>query len=251
MSASSPATAATWSARIRRTLPTGWFGEEGTTPVLDAMLAAFGLVHARTSAWVAYARAQTRLATATDDFLDGLAADFTGTSTSRLPGELDAAFRVRIRAAILQPRATRAALAQALTTLTGHAPAIFEPANASDTGGYGVPTALAYGVSGGYGSRVLLFQAFVTVYRPSPALGPVVGGVAGYGVPVGGYGVGADEYGPSAAIVGVEDEAIYAAIEAVRPAATVIWTRLTNVPPAPSVTATLDDDFILDESTMQ
>ena len=251
MSAASPATAATWSARIRRTLPTGWFGEEGTTPVLDAVLAAFGFVHAQTSSWVAYARLQTRLATATDDFLDGLAADFTGTAISRLPSEIDAAFRVRIRAAVLQPRATRAALSQALTTLTGHAPAIFEPANATDTGGYGVGAALAYGSSGGYGSRVLPYQAFVTVYRPSPALGPVVGSVAGYGVATGGYRVGESEYGPSASIVGVEDSAIYAAIEGVRPAATVIWTRLTNVPPAPSVVATLDDDFILDESTMQ
>ena len=179
MSAATPTTAATWSARIRRVLPTGWFAEEGRTPVLDALLAAFGLVHAQTSVWVAYARLQTRLATATDDFLDGIAADFTGIAISRETGETDTAFRARIQAAVLRPRDTRAALALALTNLTGHAPAIFEPADASDTGGYGVGAALAYGVSGGYGSRSLPYQAFVTVYRPSPALGPVVGGGRG------------------------------------------------------------------------
>ena len=64
----------------------------------------------------------------------------------------------------------------------------------------------------------------------------------------------------------MSDQDIYAVIEATRPAATICWTRLTNVPPNAgtrlsidfvlgasrlSASATTDDTFVLDESTLQ
>lgn len=235
--------APSWAARVRRLLPRGWFAEPGTTPILDGILAAFAYAHAQTSTWIAFARQQTRLATATDDFLNGVAEDFLGTRVSHADGETDAAFRTRIRREILRPRATRSAMVAALEDLTGQTPLIVEPASPTDCGGYGV--ACGYGVVGAYGSLSLPFQSFITVYRPH------VGGMAsvdGYGGSIGGYGVGAIEYVSGVEAVGVEDAAIYSVIEATRPVATVMWVRLTNTPP--TGTQTLDDSFLLDESDM-
>ena len=236
-----------WTARIRRLLPRGWFAEEGSTPLLDGLLAGLGYAHAQLSAWYAFSRAQTRLATATDVFLDGLAADFLGSRISRNVGEADTAFRVRVRREILRPRATRSALVSELTALTGVAPLVVEPGNSSDTGGYRLG-GVGYGTGGAYGSVILPFQVFVTAFRPAIAPPP---GVDGYRGGLGGYGVGAVEYAQASAIVGVPDEEVYAAIESTRPAATIIWTRLTNGAPTATAGAdTLDDDFVLDESEL-
>jgi hypothetical protein len=65
---------------------------------------------------------------------------------------------------------------QALTDLTGRAPAIFEPQRPADTGSWDGPT-LAYNTAGGYGSLLLPFQYFITAYRPT---GVGVANVAGY-----------------------------------------------------------------------
>jgi hypothetical protein len=229
-------------ARIRAVLPTSWFpgctpGAASSTPVLDAVLAGLGSAWAAMYALLAYTKLQTRIVTATGFFLDLVALDFFGNSLVRESGETDAAFQARIRSNIFAPRGTRAALALALTNLTGRTPAIFEPANTEDTGGYGTEAqgggGMGYCVAGGYGSLQLPFQCFVTAFRP------IVGGIAqvtGYGdiaantLPgAGGYGVGAIEYADlGMAATQVTDAEIDVAIAAVMPAATIAWTRISN-----------------------
>ena len=63
------------SARIKAVLPTRWFPDE--TPVLDSVLA--GLASAWSSLYglLATVRLQSRIATASDQFLDGASADFS------------------------------------------------------------------------------------------------------------------------------------------------------------------------------
>ena len=167
--------------RIRSALPARWFpltapGAASATPVLDGVLAGLGSVWSWLYGMIAYAGLQARLATATDVWLDLIALDFFGLRVQRLNPESDAQFSARIKAEILRPRATRAAVAQAITDLTGRAPVIFEPARPADTGGYTIG-GVGYGAGGGYGDLQLPFQAFITAYRPH---GGGVANVAGY-----------------------------------------------------------------------
>ena len=170
--------------RLRATLPGGWFantatGQVSQTPILDALLTGLGSAWAGVYGLLAYATNQTRIATATDSFLDMIAEDFFALGLVRLPQETDAAFSARIRANLLPDAVTRAALIARVTMLTGRAPVIFEPSYADDTGGYGhtgmtAGTRLGYGVAGGYGSINLPGQFFITAYRPHIGGIPVV-----------------------------------------------------------------------------
>lgn len=173
-------------ARIRSVLPVSWFPTSSTrgpsaSPILDGVLAGLGAAWAAIYSLLSYTKLQTRIATATDFFLDLIAADFFSPELVRRAGETDTAFRLRILSNIFAPRATRTALSMALTELTGHPPLIFEPGYTNDTGGYGTFAqgggGMAYGARGGYGSLELPFQCFVTAFRPSAE---VISQVAGY-----------------------------------------------------------------------
>lgn len=213
--------AADMRARLKMVLPTGWFGDD--TPVLDLLLGGVATLWSALYALIGFVRAQGRIATARGPFLDIAARDYFSTRLSRRAGEADAAFGTRIRANLLAPRATRAALAAALTAETGRAPEIFEPFNASDTGGYGANT-LGYGVIGGYGNLSLPYQLFVTAYRPQVAL---LGNNGGYGVGPGGYNTAPIAWSDLADDPGLAADAdIYAAIAAVLPTNAIAWTRL-------------------------
>lgn len=232
--------------RIRSVLPSSWFPRSpapgaSATPVLDGVLAGLGSAWAALYSLLSYTRLQTRIATATDFFLDLIAADFFGVKLQRRSGEADSAFRNRIEANIFAPRATRAAVSAALRELTGQLPIIFEPAYTPDTGGYGVPAQgggnLGYGVAGGWGSLELPFQYFVTAFRPVGVVAGVAN-VAGYGslgasdASPGGYGAGAFEYADMELVSGtVLDSDIYAAIATTRPVATIAWASIANPPP--------------------
>ena len=231
--------------KLRALLPRGWFGESTATPYLAGVLAGVASFHAAGFAWVAFAGQQLRLATTSGDLLDELAADFLGSLIARRAGESDTAFRVRIRREILRSKATRQALIDALTELTGQVPIVFEPRRPADTGGYNTGS-LGYGVAGGYGSYTLPFQYFVTVYRPHVSGIP---NVPGYNTAPGGYGAPSNSYISAADTSGVSDADIYECIERVRPAATICWVRLTNLPPVAGGQL-LDDSFILDESAL-
>ncbi|QAU22607.1 hypothetical protein EO087_00305 [Dyella sp. M7H15-1] len=112
-----------------------------------------------------------------------------------------------------------------LTQLTDRAPVIIEPTRPADCGGYGAPNG-GYGVAGAYGSLLLPYQAFVIAFRPFSAQG--VAGMAGYDSPAGGYGVAGGYSSLSLITAGVSDAAIFAAVDAVKPAGTIVWVRIAS-----------------------
>lgn len=209
--------------RLKILLPRGWFGP--TTPVLDALLSGFGALWSGLFEAIGFVRQQGRIATASGVFLDMAARDYLGPGFARRPGETDASFSARIRAEVVAPRATRAAVVAATIRASGRAGTVFEPFNPSDTGGYGDPP-LGYGVGGGYGSLAMPFQFFVTAYRPGTTM---AGGTGGYGTGPGGYNAAPLAYGAAAAGTGeVSDNEIYAEIAGVLPVNATAWTRLID-----------------------
>ena len=232
--------------RIRRELPRRWFGDNTPRPTLDAILAGLGTAWASLHGYLAYIAQQSRIATATDSFLDMLAHDFLGDTLVRLPHEIDAFFRGRIRREILREKATRAALVADLIDLTGQQPWVFEPANADDTGGYDTGY-LGYDIGGGYGSLTMPFECLVVAYRP---LNPGIPAIDGYdGAGIGGYDTGAIEYLAETDFQGVSDEQIRSAILGVIPAAVVVWSHVADVNTG-TAAVLLDVDFELDISLL-
>ncbi|WP_336999019.1 hypothetical protein [Pantoea agglomerans] len=148
--------------RLQALLPAGWFGDK--SPVLEAVLSSC----ARSLTWCyslyAYARLQTRIATASDSWLDIAARDFFGTRLIRDEGMLDNELRRKISKSLFCERGTRQAIIITIKELTGLEPTIIEPLRPADTGGYGIP-ATGYGMAGRYGSRSIPFQAFVIAHR--------------------------------------------------------------------------------------
>jgi hypothetical protein len=217
--------------RLKAVLPVRWFAD--VSPVLDGLLAGLSWAWSWALALLAYARLQTRIATATDVWLDMIAQDFFGHRIVRRPGQQDDAFRRRVLLELVRERGTRAGVAQVLSDLTGRAPIIFEPARTTDTGAYGslltdAPSGggLAYGAAGGWGSLALPFQAFVTAFRP---LGSGIAGVIGWGSTQAGYGAGPVEYASLDMLAGaVTDADIYASIADVMPVSAIAWTAIAN-----------------------
>lgn len=212
------------SARLKALIPNGWF-TVGLSPLRDAVLSGIANTLAFIYSLFAYLRLQTRIATATDGFLDIIAGDFFGNKIYRKFGQSDTSFRATILANILRERGTRKAVASIIEQLTGIDPIIFEPQRPADTGAYGGP-GLAYGLVGGYGSLTLPYQAFVTVFRPE---GQGIANLSGYGIPAGGYGQPSQlAYASLSQIQGVSDADLYAAVESVRPAGYTTWVALTG-----------------------
>ena len=201
---------------------------QGSAPVLDAVLNGFAAGLAATYDQITFSGVQTRLATATGSFLDMAATDFTRGRVVRKPGQTDATLNAKLRAEIVRPRVTRASITRVLLDLTGRAPDIFEPARATDTGGYNVG-GIGYGAGGGYGSRALPFQLFVHAYR---ATGGGIANSGGYytgsGWAGGGYGQGGLQYASLSMSQGqITDADIYAAIASVMATGTTAWTAIT------------------------
>lgn len=204
-------------ARLKAALPTRWFPD--TTPVLDLLLTGLATAWSNLYQLLNQVRAQSRIATATGQFLDAASTDFFGPRLPRRTAELDESFRSRIIQQLARDHATRAAVIAITTDLTGHEPTIFEPGRVADTGAYASPS-FAFGAAGAWGNLNIPFQAFVTVKR---AQGIGVSNVAGYGTP------GPLSRSSLAAATGqVTDPDIYAAIASVMPTASRAWTRITN-----------------------
>jgi hypothetical protein len=211
--------------RVRALLPSDWI-PAGTQPVADSILSGPAVALASIYSLLAYVKAQMRLATTAGAFVDLFAYDFFGAALLRRTTEADSAFQARVKANLLAPKATRSAMVQALTNLTGRAPKIFEPFVPKDTGGYGDAPVLAYGAAGGYGCYGLIAQAFVTAYRPIVIGNP---NVAGYGTSAGGYGAGSIEYIDTAEEAGtVQDAEIYDTINATKAAGVTVWVNITD-----------------------
>ena len=210
--------------RIKSLLPRGWF--VGSTPILDALLIGLAwplsLVYSR----IKYAQLQTRIATATDGFLDLIAFDFFGNTLLRKLQEMDSAFRARILATLLREKVTRNGMIKALVNLTGRTPKIFEPWRPLDTGAYN-KNIWGYGAAGGYGSLILPAQVFITAYRTSQSGIPYV---AGYGSSTGAYNTASRaEYATPSQVQGaVTDADIYALIAGTVAEGVTAWTQLAD-----------------------
>ncbi|CAN7330112.1 hypothetical protein LJR084_001933 [Variovorax sp. LjRoot84] len=210
--------------RIKSTLPP-WFTD--VTPILDALLSGLAAAWANIYALYLYAQLQTRIKTATDGWLDLIAGDYFGTRIARKANQTDVSFRAVIIANLFRERATRAALIQVLTELTGRAPIVIEPQRPADCGAYGVPTS-GYGVAGYYGSLLLPSQCFLIAFRPASTGIP---NIAGYSNPPAAYSTPSQGgmYASLSMILGqVTDADIYAAIDSVKPVGTVIWTTIQS-----------------------
>lgn len=234
-------------ARLKSALPQRWFGSTADSmPVVDSLLAGIATALSFVYSLYAYAKLQTRIKTATDGWLDLVAADFFGTTIQRKARQSDTSFRATIIANLFRERATRNAITKVLTDLTGRAPLIIEPNRPQDCGAYGAPNS-GYDLAGAYGQVSLTYQAFVNAYRP---LGTGIPYIAGYDQPPTGYSIASQgEYTDSSMNSNtVSDADIYAAVESVRPAATIVWVRISgNGPPVPAL---LDYTFVLDQSTL-
>lgn len=215
-------------ARLRAVLPTHWFPD--VAPVLDGLLNGLGTGWSYIYDLLQYVKAQTRISTASDIWLDVIALDFFGSRIIRQSNQSDDSFRITIIREIFRERGTRAAIVSALYDLTGRSPLIFEPARTTDTGGYaslnGLGGGIAYGVAGGWGNLDLPFQCFVTAFRPAAS---GIATVGGWCSPAGGYGLGTIEYGDLHMIQGqVTDGSIYQAVANVLPIAAIGWTNIVN-----------------------
>lgn len=225
--------------RLKAVLPP-WFGTD--TPIMDAVLSGPAKAFSSIYTLVQYAILQTRIATATDGWLDIIARDFFALGFRRRKLEPDATYRSRILDEILRARSTREAVSKALFDLTGVEPDIFEPARIADTGALGVLAPASFALSGliegqiglsvdstiitvdsdiatvdsgsvtttlktyqgFYGSYNLPCQFFVTAYRP---LGAGIPNVAGYTTidlhtALGGYRSGSIMYASSSLLSG-------------------------------------------------
>ena len=203
--------------RIKALLPANWF--KGSTPILDGTLSGTSAALAQVYGLAAYARLQTRLATATDGFLDLISYDFFGDFLPRKGGEADAAFRLRIQAELLLERGTRKGMITALTLLTGRAPVVFEPSRPQDTGCYN--STGFYNYAGNYGAT-LPFQTFLIAYRPYVQS---YGNLSAYNKSY----YGKANYTNYSLIAGaVSDQDILNTIDAVKPAGTIVWVNIQN-----------------------
>lgn len=230
-------------ARLKSWMPSTWFTDNN--PTLDALLNGLASTGSFIYSQYAYAIQQSRINTATGDTLDAVAKDFFGVNVVRGVNQSDASFRADISIGLFRERTTRGAVVNALLSLTGQAPMVFEPASAADSGAYNAGT-LAYDVGGGYGDLTLNNQAFVTAYRPAGSGTPMVGG---YDSPVGGYdSPSLLEYASiSMGQAAISDAQILSAINAVRPIGMKVWVQILN---RPNRVGYLDINFTLDSSVL-
>jgi hypothetical protein len=214
--------------RLKQVLPLRWFPDE--TPVLDTLLNGVAWAWAWVYELLQYVITQARISTAETAWLDLIATDFFGSGLDRRVGENDDSYRHRILVELIRERGTRQAVISSLLDQTGRPPAVFEPANTLDTGGYGSisghASGIAYGTAGGWGSLNLPFQFFVTAYRP---VSVGIGSVSGWGCGGGGYGLGSLEYANLIMMQGqVTDADICASITDILPVGVIAWTRISS-----------------------
>lgn len=217
--------------RLRSYLPRGWFGDWSEAPIVGAVLTGIGSVFAVSYTLIMFFWAQMRLATSTGGWIDLWAADFFGGNLPRKPNESDASYIARIQYTIFQQKATRPAMINVLTQLTGRAPIIFEPSRPLDSGCLGANTGVnSFCGVARMGSIGCPFSALITAYRPL-----VTGGSAGaaycnaIAISALNTPLSQSYTGSLAAEVSAATDAdIYAAINATRPVATNIGVAISN-----------------------
>lgn len=234
-----------------------WFGS--SHPVLDVILSAY--VDTTSFAYnsqLQYVSPQMRIQTAYSDNLDLISQDYFGGALPRRQDENDDSFRQRILATLLQEKATRHGMDNALFILTGFHPILFEPWYPPDNGGYNVPSSLAYADSdvpgtgfGSYGSGSYPYQAFVDVFV-SQYQG--MGAYSGFNDLYGGYNAYGEPaqfwYGGESLLSTINsDRDIYQTINLTKVYGTLIWVAIHRVSAITSYNLVLDEDgnYVLDE----
>src|SRR5689334_17904398 len=127
-----------------------WWGN--THPNLDALFQSLVYLYFfHYKEQYLYVLLQARLQTATGENLDLISLDYLGNTLPRYVNENDDSYRIRIKSTLLEEKATRFGMSNAIRILTGYVPDIFEPWDSFDTGYYNVPQTLAYNTFGAYG----------------------------------------------------------------------------------------------------
>lgn len=211
--------------RLKTVLPR-WFGD--SSPILDAVLSGLAWAGSFIYSLYAYAVLQTRISSATDGWLDMIAGDFFGISLLRNASESDSAYRRRILLNLIRERGTRASVISVLTDLTGRIPIVFEPRRLLDTGALGTPLSRGYCNVARMGSMAVPFTAMVTAFRPMISF--TVRGAAFCSTPSFSALGTALSSGYTGQLLGgpVTDADIYAAVDSVKPAGTILWVGITN-----------------------
>jgi hypothetical protein len=209
-------------ARLKKQIPSSWFN---ASPNFDATLQGPAWALSSIYAQITYATLQTRIATATDGYLDLISNDFFGTDLPRLPNEQDGPFRARILANLFVKGPTRANMSAVLALVTGRTPDIFEPSNTTDSGGW--DSAFYWDTGVGKWGAPMPYQSFVTAYRPITSA-QSLGELDSWRWSFDSYGAWSD-----APVTAVTDAAIIAAVESTRMTGTVVWLRIENGPVTP------------------
>lgn len=205
-----------------------WFGN--IHPDLDAVLEAFINTLLFNYSQYEYVALQQRLQNLTENNLDLFSQDYFGGLLPRRTDESDDNFRNRISANLLQEKATRFGMQNALFILTGIEPKLYEPWNPLDNACYNVPSLGGYSTFGSYGSGSYPYQGFIDVYVNA------FEGMANYG----GYNSNVLAYntldpqafnwygGDSLNTDIVSDADIYQTINLTKPEGTVSWVRINR-----------------------
>lgn len=195
------------------------------SPLLDALRSGVSGLFAFLYAIFQYLKKQTRLATATDGFLDLWGSDYLGLNVRRETGQSDASYRAVLQANVIRERCTRRAVIKVLTDLTGTAPIVIEPGRPNDTGAWDGP-GLGWDVAGYWGGVTeLAFQCFVIAFRPQ---GSGLNNVAGLDTNLAAWDTPSQlEWIDLSFITDfLTDTDIANALESVRPAATTVWLQI-------------------------
>lgn len=233
--------------RLKALFPSSWF--TGPTTVYDAVLTGFAKLQSDAYARFQFVKANMRIPTTTGYWLDLTAWDYFGSRFKRKPGQSDENFAAAIVTEIFRPRITRAAVVNAVNSVTGTRCKAFEAFNVRDTGAYGYKA--GYGVAGAYGGRRRDGEAYLTIIRPATGIASL-GGYRALGDSGRDGGAFAYEGGPSRYIFldGLAAFAdIFRMILATKAFGSIVWARFTNklVAKYPLVLADYDERRIVDD----
>lgn len=168
----------TFAARIADLYPRGWASDDAKqSGNFFALLLAFGNQLQAIQGELAYALNAQRIQTETSPELDIASVDFFGGILPRPSGMNDADYAALIIGSLFQAVATRPALQQALTRLTGVPPRMLEPWSPGDTGAWDAPVSFWNADSvvtpARWGNGGIRYQGFIETVPPGiPAIGP-------------------------------------------------------------------------------
>jgi hypothetical protein len=201
-------------ARLAQYLPP-WFGDEH--PTLDAILAGFATNGVTVYSGIQFAILQTRLQTATGIYLELIAQDYLG-NFPRHHGENDASYRKRIQVNLIRERATRQAIIDVLTDLTGRTPIVYEGWRPTDTnwldGGFILDGASTL-------ASITPYEAFVIAFRPFN------NGTANNGLDNASFSLDNSFYLGVTDIV-ITDADIYNAVQQTKCGGTIVWVYISD-----------------------